>query len=98
MSTRQKGLTKLQEQIIDALANDYESLVQIREMLEHSVAEAQIENTLWTLIQDGYVACYGPTPAEMRIVPQPKRQKLADYWFALTKSGTQLLAALEAHR
>ena len=37
MSTPQKGLTELQEQIIDALANDYESLEQISEILDSSV-------------------------------------------------------------
>lgn len=96
MSTRRKGLTELQEQIIDVLANDYESLEQISGMIDSSVPLSQIETDLWTLIQEGYVACYAPTKTEMKRVTHPERRKLGGYWFALTRKGERLLSALEA--
>lgn len=96
MSTPQKGLAELQEQIIDALANDYESLEQISEILDSSVKLSQTKTALWTLIQEGYVACYVPTKTEMKPVAYPERRKLGAYWFALTQGGERLLSALEA--
>jgi len=96
MSTPQKSLTELQEQSIDILANDYESLEQIREILDSSVKLNQVKTALWPLIQEGYVACYVPTKAEMELVAYPERRKLDAYWFALTQGGKRLLSALEA--
>ncbi len=96
MSTRQKGLTELQEQIIDALANDYESLEQISEMIDSSVTLSQIKTALWALIQEEYVACYAPTKTEMKPVTHPERRRLGASWFALTPKGEQILSALEA--
>ena len=96
MSTRQKGLTELQEQIIDVLANDYESLEQISGMIDSSVPLSQIETDLWTLIQERYVACYAPTKTKMKLVTHPERRELGSYWFALARKGERLLSALEA--
>ena len=96
MSTRHKGLTELQERIIDALANDYESLEQISEMIDSSVKVSLLKTALWALIQAGDVACYAPTKTEMKSVAPPERRKLGAYWFALTQKGEQILSALEA--
>ena len=97
MNTQQKKLTKLEEQIIDALANDYENLEQIRNMLDQPIPDSKIKTTLWTLIQEGYIACYAPTKMTMKIVAHPERQHLDDYWYALTNRGEQLLITLETH-
>ncbi|MBI3801976.1 MAG: hypothetical protein HY268_34035 [Deltaproteobacteria bacterium] len=94
MNTPQKGLTELQEQIIDALANDYESLEQISEILDSSGKLSQVKTALWTLIQEGYVACYVSTKMEMKPAAYPERRKLDAYWFALTQGGEQLLSVL----
>lgn len=94
MSTKPEQLTILQEQIIDALANDYEDLKQIRGMLD--APESQIKSAIWTLIEEGYVACYQPTKTEMKTVDHPDRQGLDEYWFALTERGQQLLQTLES--
>jgi len=93
MSTQPKELTALQEQIIDALANDYEDLKQIREML--NVPESDIQSALWQLICEEYIACYQPTKTALKPVAHPDRQRLDEYWFALTPKGEQLLIALE---
>lgn len=94
MSTKPKQLTTLQEEIIDALANDYEDLQQIQGMLDHPVPIDEIKSALWTLIEEGYVTCYQPTKREMKAVGQPERQQLDIYWFALTQRGEQVLQAL----
>jgi hypothetical protein len=96
MSARQKGLTELQGQIIDVLANDYESLEQISGMIDSSVPLSQVKTALWTLIQEEHVACYAPTKTEMKLVTHPERRKLGGYWFALTSKGERLLSVLEA--
>jgi len=96
MSAQQKGLTELQEQIIDVLANDYESLEQISGMIGSSVPLSHIEADLWTLIQEEHVAGYAPTKTKMKRVTHPERRKLGGYWFALTSKGERLLSALEA--
>ncbi len=93
MSTKPEQLTILQEQIIDALANDYEDLKQIRGMLD--APESRIKSAIWTLIEEGYVACYQPTKTKMKTVDHPDRPALDEYWFALTPKGEQLLIALE---
>jgi hypothetical protein len=93
MSTQPKELTTLHEQIIDALANDYEDLQQIRGML--NAPESTIKSALWQLICEGYVACYQPTKTELKPVAHPDRQQLDNYWFALTPKGEQLLIGLE---
>ncbi len=95
MSTKSEQLTTLQEQIIDALANDYEDLKQIRGMLEQAVPESEIKSTLWQLIREEYIACYQPTKTELKPVAHPNRQRLDEYWFALTPKGEQLLTVLE---
>jgi hypothetical protein len=87
---------KLQEWIIDALANDYENLDLIGKMIDSSITSNQIETVLWTLIQEGYVACHAPTKTEMKPVAHPEYGKLDTYWFALTQKGKRLLSALEA--
>jgi len=93
MSTQQKKLTVLEKEIVDALANDYENLAQIREMVNLSEMNALMTSALWSLIQEKYVLCYltTPTKTEMEAVAQPERESLHDYWFALTKKGEQLL-------
>jgi hypothetical protein len=93
MSTQPKELTTLHEQIIDALANDYEDLQQIRGML--NAPESTIKSALWQLICGEYVACYQPTKTELKPVAHPDRQQLDNYWFALTPKGEQLLIGLE---
>ncbi len=95
MSHQHKDLTELQECIIDVLANDYESLEQISEMVGPSITLSQVKATLWTLIQETYVACYAPTKTEMESVIYPEHQKLGTYWFTLTKKGEQLLSDFE---
>ncbi|MDW8141712.1 MAG: hypothetical protein RMJ90_05465 [Candidatus Bipolaricaulota bacterium] len=95
MSTKPKQLTRLQEKIIDALANDYEDLQQIQEMLDHPTHTDEITSALWALIGEGYVVCYRPTKTEMKPVTHPDRQRLDHYWFALTKRGEEILQALE---
>lgn len=97
MSTQQKRLTALQEQIVDALANDYESLEQIREMLDQPTPNDEIKSALWGLIEEGYVACYSPQKAGMDPVAHPDRQQLDSYWFGLTKQGERMLETLEVN-
>lgn len=96
MSVQFKNLTELQTQIIDALANDFEDVERICEMVELDADRREIEAALWGLIEEGIVACYTPTKVEMRHVDTPDRPKLSAYWFALTEKGEQLLTALEA--
>ena len=96
MRPRDKGLTELQERIIDALANDYESLEQISEMIDSSVKLSLLKTALWALIQEGYVACYAPTKTEMKSGAPPERRQVGAYWFTLTHKGEQILSALEA--
>ncbi len=89
------AMTRLQEQIIDALANDFESIEQIRQMLDQPLTNAQIEAALWELIRETFVTCYEPIQTELKSVAHPERQRLGDYWFALTKTGEQSLIELE---
>jgi hypothetical protein len=94
MSTKPKHLTALQEEIMDALANDYEDLQQIQGMLSQAVPTDEIKSALWVLIEEGYVACYQPTKTEMKFVAHADRQRLDGYWFALTERGEQILHTL----
>ena len=94
MSTRTKELTKHQKRIIDALANDYENIEQVRELIGSDISSERLNDDLWTLIQEGYVACFSSTATAMQPVRHPQRQGLNAYWFALTKRGEQLLSSL----
>ena len=96
MSTRQKGLTKLQEQIVDALADDYEDMEQIRNLIGVRATDRQIQEALWALLAEGYVAGYSSTKTAMKRITRPERPQLGSYWFALTKKGEQLFSALQA--
>jgi hypothetical protein len=89
-------LSLLQQEIIDCLANDYEDLKQIHQMLDRSVSQAEIREALWGLIQGGYVACFEPSQTAMVPVPKPDLQRLDAYWFALSELGEKALAELEA--
>jgi hypothetical protein len=97
MKTQQKKLAKLEEEIIDALANDYESLDQLRDMLSRPIPDNELKEALWTLTQEGYISCHRPTKTEMKSVIHPDRQHLSDYWYALTDTGEGLLGTIEAH-
>ena len=94
MSTRTKELTKHQRDILDALANDYENIRHIRELIGFDISSKRLNDDLWTLIQEGYVGCFSSTAATMEPVRHPQRQGLNSYWFALTKLGEQLLSSL----
>ncbi len=94
MSTKHKQLTTLQEQIIDALANDYEDIEQLRGMLDQPTPDEELKSALSALIKEGYVACYQPTKTEMKPVAHPDCQQLDDYWFGLTDKGEQLQQTL----
>lgn len=94
MSTRTKELTKHQKSIIDALANDYENIKHVRELISSDLNSEHLTDGLWTLIQEGYVGCFSSTSTTMQPVRRPQRQNLNAYWFALTKRGEQLLSSL----
>ncbi len=96
MKTQQKKLAKLEEEIIDALANDYEGLNQLRDMLGQPIADNELKEALWTLIQEGYISCHRPTKTEMEAVIHPDCRHLSDYWYALTDTGEGLLGTIEA--
>jgi hypothetical protein len=85
-------MIQLEKEIIDALANDYENLDQMHQIMNQSRKNTSIVDTLWSLIQEGYIACFLPVAAEMRLITQPERSLLSDYWLALTEKGEQLLA------
>ncbi len=74
MSTKHKQLTTLQEQIIDALANNYEDVEQLRGMLDQPTPDEELQSALWALLKEGYVACDHPT--EMKPVAHPDCQQL----------------------
>jgi hypothetical protein len=95
MSPRLTELTDLKREIIDALANDYESLEQLHTLLDRPISQARLEKAVWDLIQDGYIACFTAAKTELTPVADPQRSRLSTYWFSLTEKGKELLSMLE---
>ena len=94
MSTQPTKLSAHQAQIVDALADDYESLDQIRELVNVSVSPETLERELWRLVKLGFVSCHAPSATGLKRVPQPQRERLHAYWFALTAKGGRQLASM----
>lgn len=96
MSGPTNDLTELQAEILDALANDFEDIQRIYEMIGSMATRGEVESALWRLVEKGLVACYAPGKTRMDLVHRPVRRLLDTYWFALSEEGERFLAALES--
>jgi hypothetical protein len=86
-------LTKDQIEILDCLQDDYESVEQLRHMLEGRFTDRDIIKHLQALIEAGYVKCYEPTPTTLVHVLKCEPSRMRTYWFDLTDQGR---AAIES--
>jgi hypothetical protein len=82
---------RLKHEILELLANDYEDLDQLSDLLGQAVPPERLEEALRELIREGLVGCFRPSKTELRPVRTPDLSKLHTYWFALTEEGERRL-------
>ncbi len=83
-------IDELKHEVLEVLANDYEDLEQLRDLLG-KVPSQRLREALWELIQEGLVECLRPSRTALHPVSNPNPSELATYWFALTEEGERRL-------